>query len=70
MEADASGRLLNWAIELSEFDIEYRPRIVIKGQVLADCIVEGRTPIPRRLESTNGCWRWMDHPRPKVEALE
>ena len=25
---------------LSEFDIEYRPRIAIKGQVLADFIVE------------------------------
>ena len=29
-----------WAIELSEFDIRYRPRIVIKGQVVADFIAE------------------------------
>ena len=55
VEADASRRLLNWAIELSKFDIEYRPRIVIKGRVLVDFIVEVRTPIPRRLESKNGC---------------
>ena len=28
---DVSGRLLMWAIELNEFDIEYRPRSAIKG---------------------------------------
>ena len=27
-----------WAIELSDFDIQYRPRTVIKGQVVADFI--------------------------------
>ena len=37
---DASGRLLKWAIELSKFDIEYRPRTTIKGQELVDFIVE------------------------------
>ena len=25
------GRLIKWAIELSEFNIRYKPRIVIKG---------------------------------------
>ena len=29
-----------WAIKLSEFDIQYRPRIAIKGQAVADFIVE------------------------------
>ena len=28
---DASGRLLKWAVELSEFDIEYHQRSSIKG---------------------------------------
>ena len=37
---DASGRLLKWVVELSEFDIEYHLRSAIKGQVLADFIVE------------------------------
>ena len=29
-----------WAIELSEFDIQYRPQTAIKGQVVADFIAE------------------------------
>ena len=37
---DAVGRLALWAIELSEFDIQYRPRTTIKGQVVADFIAE------------------------------
>ena len=37
---DAAGRLALWAIELNEFDIQYRPRTAIKGQVIADFIVE------------------------------
>ena len=37
---DTSERLLKWSIELSEFHINYRPRMVIKAQVLADFIAE------------------------------
>ena len=37
---ETSGRLIKWVIELSEFDIRYKPRTVVKGQVLADFIVE------------------------------
>lgn len=40
---EASGRLTKWAVELGEFDIEYRPRTAIKGQALADFIAE-QTP--------------------------
>ena len=29
-----------WAIELSEFNIQYRPRTAIKGQVVTDFIAE------------------------------
>ena len=35
-----AGRLELWAIELSEFDIQYRPRTAIKGQIVADFIAE------------------------------
>ena len=37
---EAASRLALWVIELSEFDIQYRPRIAIKGQVIANFIAE------------------------------
>jgi ribonuclease HI len=37
---DASGRLQKWSVMLNEYNILYRPRTAIKGQVLADFIVE------------------------------
>ena len=37
---DAAGRLIQWVIELGQFDIEYRTQVAIKAQVLANFIVE------------------------------
>ncbi|XP_068474112.1 uncharacterized protein [Phaseolus vulgaris] len=37
---DVAGRMVKWAVELSEFDIQYEPRGPIKGQVFADFVVE------------------------------
>ena len=37
---EAARRLIQWAIELSEFDVKYQPRNAIKAQVLADFIAE------------------------------
>ena len=37
---EVSGRLMKWAIKLSEFDIRYKPKTTIKGQVLADFVME------------------------------
>ncbi|XP_060961981.1 uncharacterized protein LOC133032149 [Cannabis sativa] len=37
---EASTRLLKWSVELSQFDIKYKPRSAIKGQALADFILE------------------------------
>ena len=37
---EAASRLVLWAIELSKFDIQYCPRIAIKGQVVVDFIAE------------------------------
>ena len=36
----AARWMVLWAIELSEFDIQYYPRTAIKGQVVIDFIVE------------------------------
>ena len=40
---EAAGRMVQWAIELSQFDVEYRPRTAIKAQALADFIAEFTT---------------------------
>ena len=37
---ETSGRLIKWAIELSEFDIKYKLRTTIKGHILVDFIME------------------------------
>ena len=37
---EVAGRLIQWAVELSEFDIKYLPRHAIKAQALADFIAE------------------------------
>ena len=37
---DTSGRLIQWSIELGEFDIEYVPMTVIKAQVLVEFVAE------------------------------
>ena len=37
---DVARRMALWAIELSEFNVQYRPRTVVKGQIVADFIAE------------------------------
>ena len=37
---EAAERMALWAIELSESNIQYRPRTAIKWQAMADFIVE------------------------------
>ena len=37
---ETSGRLMKWALELSKFDIRYKQKTVIKGQVLAYFVME------------------------------
>ena len=37
---ETSGRMMQWAIELSQFDIAYTPRASNKGQALADFVSE------------------------------
>ena len=59
---DAAGRLVLWAIELSEFDIQYRPRTTIKGQVIMDFIAEFTHEEDKGAEeSPRGACIRMDH---------
>ncbi|GKC68760.1 reverse transcriptase domain-containing protein, partial [Tanacetum coccineum] len=37
---EVAGRLQKWSIELGEYAIQYRLRISVKGQILADFLVE------------------------------
>ena len=49
---ETSGRLMKWAIELSEFDIRYKPKTEIKGQVLADFVMEFISAEPAKNSQT------------------
>ena len=50
---DLSRRMAQWAIELSEFGIQYKPRLALKGQILADFLAE----IPQEeTKSDNAGW--------------
>lgn len=59
---ESSGRLLKWTIELSEYEIYYAPRKAIKGQAVADFVVECSHPIRRSraaLQHLTGLYMWM-----------
>ena len=51
------GRMVQWVIELSQFNIEYHPSIAIKAQALADFIV--KFTIPDEENAPNEMERWM-----------
>ena len=55
---EAAGRMALWAIELSEFDVRYRPRTSMKGQVVADFIAEYTQPGD---EGAEGQKLWVIH---------
>ncbi|XP_061351831.1 uncharacterized protein LOC133296787 [Gastrolobium bilobum] len=50
-----AGRMINWAVELSEFDIAYEPRQAIKSQALADFILE-LTPSNEKGKGNEDLW--------------
>ena len=45
---DAAGRMVQWAVKLSQFDIKYRPRTTIKAHALTDFIAEFTNPNPNQ----------------------
>ncbi|KAL0385888.1 UNVERIFIED_CONTAM: hypothetical protein Sradi_2983100 [Sesamum radiatum] len=54
-ELNTSGRLIKWAIELSEYDISCLPRTTIKAQALADFVSE-MTGAPSEGVAENEKW--------------
>ena len=52
---DVAGRMVKWAVELSEFDIKHEPRGPIKGQIFADFVVELSSEATR-VEGDDFCW--------------
>ena len=51
---------MKWAVELSEFDIRYKPKTAIKGQVLADFVMEfasAELVVATQLTSDLPIWR-------------
>ena len=60
-----AGRMALWAIELSEFDIWYRPHMAIKGQVVANFIAES-TKARGKTSIFNGVSIQADHPTDRL----
>lgn len=51
---ESSGRMLKWVIALNGFNLEFEPRKAIKGQALADFIVEMTRSPP--VETSSDVW--------------
>ena len=49
-----SGRMARWAMELSEYGIQYKPSFSKKGQVLADFLAE--IPLSDTCSDERGWW--------------
>src|SRR3954464_6316746 len=57
-----SGHMLNWGVELSEFDLKYISRTSMKGQVMADFVVECTIPQPDDLSQDDKEFQpWILH---------
>ena len=57
---ETSGRLMKWVIELSEFDLRYKPKTAIKGQILADFVMEFTSAEPAenaQTETNPSIWK-------------
>ena len=54
---EAAGRMVQWVIELNQFNIEYHPRTAIKAQALVDFIAEFTLPDEGNL--INEAEQWM-----------
>nr|XP_016477327.1 PREDICTED: uncharacterized protein LOC107798804 [Nicotiana tabacum] len=75
---ELSGRLAKWAVKISEFDIEYKPRTAIKSQVLVDFMADcspGLLPFATKeavmvLQTTSGVWNLFTDRASNVKVSE
>ena len=51
---EVAGRMVQWAIELSQFDIEYCPQTAVNAQALVDFIAE--FTIPKQAGDQEDLW--------------
>ncbi|KAL2250108.1 UNVERIFIED_CONTAM: Retrovirus-related Pol polyprotein from transposon 17.6 [Sesamum indicum] len=58
---EASGRLIKWAVELGQYDVEYQPRIAQKAQVLVDFMIELASDQKEPGTVEQPCSKWMLH---------
>lgn len=53
---EAVGRIGQWVIELSQFNIEYKPQAMIKAQVLANFIAEFTLSEGENMQDMSTLW--------------
>ena len=66
LKSYASGRLVKWFVQLSEFDLTYRPRGAVQAQALANFVLDCTEPSeevheeqPVEQEKPEGVWLIM-----------
>ncbi|KAL2231036.1 UNVERIFIED_CONTAM: hypothetical protein Sindi_1698000 [Sesamum indicum] len=58
---EASGRLIEWAVEWGQYDVDYQPRTAQKAQVLADFVIEFSSDPKSPLAAEEQISKWMLH---------
>ena len=53
---EAVGRMLQWAVELSQFDIKYHPKTAIKVQALVNFVAEFTIPNEKEILDESKSW--------------
>ena len=53
---EATGRMVQWVIELSQFDIEYHPKTAIKAQALVYFVDEFTVPKEEEVQDDSERW--------------
>ena len=66
---DVAGRMVKWAVELSEFDIKYEPRSRGKSLQISWLSSHLRRHELKGTTSVGYSW-WMDHRTSRVAVLE